>query len=278
VRVESSGGCYVALRGNGGSQELVLAADSGATSVSTTTSQDMNLRAGGDLILRAGGSTERARLDASGNLGIGASNPASRLHLGGEAAPVMTIQSTVSNSISGRIALLQADGRGADIYYDGEDEGAADALVFATRPNSGAAFDANERMVIEFNSGHVGINQRNPTTWLHVVNARCDGASWLTASSRELKSDIEPLAEAEARTVLEELEPVTFRYRSGDAHSRVGFIAEDVPELVADAERKGLSSMDILGVVTRVVQAQQEQIEALQRALAAAGIADPRTA
>ena len=44
----------------------------------------------------------------------------------------------------------------------------------------------------------------------------------------------------------------------------MGFIAEDVPELVATKDRRGLSSMDVVAVLTRAVQQQQAVIEELQ--------------
>ena len=37
----------------------------------------------------------------------------------------------------------------------------------------------------------------------------------------------------------------------------MGFIAEDVPDLVATKDRKGLSPMDIVAVLTKVLQEQQ---------------------
>jgi acetolactate synthase small subunit len=43
----------------------------------------------------------------------------------------------------------------------------------------------------------------------------------------------------------------------------VGFIAEDVPDLVATTDRKGLSAMDIVAVLTKAVKEQQKTIEAL---------------
>jgi len=47
----------------------------------------------------------------------------------------------------------------------------------------------------------------------------------------------------------------------------VGFIAEDVPELLATKDRKGLSPMDIVAVLTRVVQEQQKTIADLSEKL-----------
>ena len=48
----------------------------------------------------------------------------------------------------------------------------------------------------------------------------------------------------------------------------VGFIAEDVPELVATADRKGMSPMDVVAVLTKVVQEQHKIITDLQERMA----------
>jgi len=44
----------------------------------------------------------------------------------------------------------------------------------------------------------------------------------------------------------------------------VGFVAEDVPDLIATKDRKELSPMDIMAVLTKVVQDQQGSIKDLQ--------------
>jgi hypothetical protein len=49
----------------------------------------------------------------------------------------------------------------------------------------------------------------------------------------------------------------------------VGFIAEDAPDLVASANRKGMSAMDVVAVLTKVVQDQQKTIAELSRKVAA---------
>ncbi len=91
--------------------------------------------------------------------------------------------------------------------------------------------------------------------------------TWTNSSSRAKKENINTLTLAEALAALVELEPVQFNYKSDTGESHVGFIAEDVPDLVASGDRQGLSSMDIVAVLTRVIQAQQEQIEALEMRL-----------
>ena len=126
--------------------------------------------------------------------------------------------------------------------------------------------------VIFYNSPgpiRVGIGNTAPTHLLDVGSAYCDGGAWVNGSSREHKEEIVELSLEEALEALGELKPVTFNYKSDEDERCVGFIAEDVPELVATKDRKGLSPMDIVAVLTRAVQHQQEEFESLKKELAA---------
>ena len=55
-----------------------------------------------------------------------------------------------------------------------------------------------------------------------------------------------------------------FYYKADREDEHLGFIAEDVPELVATKDRKGLSAMDIVALLTKVVQQQNKEIEGLK--------------
>lgn len=90
---------------------------------------------------------------------------------------------------------------------------------------------------------------------------------WIDASSMEYKENIEQLTVDEAITALHELKPTKFNYKVDKDEKHVGFIAEEVPELVASKDRKGLSPMDIVAVLTSVVQQQQKEIEELKARL-----------
>jgi len=61
---------------------------------------------------------------------------------------------------------------------------------------------------------------------------------------------------------------VRFEYKAAPDEHHVGFIAEDVPELVATKDRKGLSAMDVVAVLTKVVQDQQKAIVELKQEVA----------
>ncbi len=88
---------------------------------------------------------------------------------------------------------------------------------------------------------------------------------WTNASSRDLKENIQSLSSEEALDALEELDPVKYNYKADKEDAYVGFIAEDAPDLVASKDRKGMSSMDVVAVLTKVVQEQQKMVQDQQR-------------
>ena len=117
-------------------------------------------------------------------------------------------------------------------------------------------------------TGRIGLGVASPAFQIdHSSGARLDAGSWVNASSRAVKQDIHQLDGATALDALKALEPVTFAYKANPGETMVGFIAEDVPDLVATADRKGLSSMDVAAVLTKVIQEQQKTIEEMRARL-----------
>jgi hypothetical protein len=132
----------------------------------------------------------------------------------------------------------------------------------------GSNFTPTVRLQIDY-SGQFGINQAPVAGHeIHTATGAYEaGGSWVDGSSRKLKERIAPLSADAAVQTLAALEPVTFVYKTDAQQQHVGFIAEDVPELVAMKDRRGLSPMDIVAVLTKVVQQQKQTIEQQQRAL-----------
>ena len=91
------------------------------------------------------------------------------------------------------------------------------------------------------------------------------GGTWTDASTRELKQDIEDLDYKESLNIIKQLTPVKFAYKKDPKNKKIGFIAEDVPDLVATEDRKGLSALQIVSALTKVVQSQQKEIQQLKR-------------
>ena len=83
------------------------------------------------------------------------------------------------------------------------------------------------------------------------------GGVWTNASSRDLKENIHDITTDQALEILDLLRPVSYNYKADKEDEHVGFIAEDVPDLVASKDRKGMSPMDVVAVLTKVLQEQQ---------------------
>ncbi|MBI4703979.1 MAG: tail fiber domain-containing protein [Deltaproteobacteria bacterium] len=123
-----------------------------------------------------------------------------------------------------------------------------------------------ERVTIRAN-GNVGIGTTNPSEKLQVEGA-VKASLFIQSSSRDLKRDIHALPAPAALAALLALHPTRFRYKADPRDEQLGFIAEDVPELVATSDRMGVSPMDVAAVLTSVVQQQHETIVAQQRKIA----------
>jgi hypothetical protein len=127
---------------------------------------------------------------------------------------------------------------------------------------------SQDRITID-RDGNVGIAVARPDHPLEMASGAyvSAGGVWTNSSSRDRKENIATLPADTAASALMALEPVVFNYRNESGEEYVGFIAEDVPELVATGDRDALSTMDIVAVLTRVVQEQQNKIKELEARL-----------
>ncbi len=243
--------------------------------------------------LRPGAPTSSIDVSASGNVGIGTASPAVKLDVqgtiaisnGGDlgigtttpAAPIHildtvdpatgTLGRLQNNSATGFSGLSYFDTTGTTRMYLGTDNANSVARVAAFGTWPMVMYTNNtERLRID-SSGRIGIGVTSPTNPIQHSNGAylSSTGSWVNASSRELKQDIETLTSDEALETLNGLAPVKYNYKIDPSDAHVGFIAEDVPELVAEPTRKGLSALDVTAVLAKVVQDQQKQIEALTR-------------
>jgi len=185
-------------------------------------------------------------LKADGKVGIGTWSP----------------EGTMEIETTGTPALFIAERTdGATVQFSA----GASETFFGSRSNHKMHLIVNrlEKLTID-TDGEVGIGTTNPTYDLHLVGTGWASVGFVDGSSRETKENIVVLSADEALRAFEGMTPVRYNYKVDAAEERVGFIAEDVPELVATGDRKGLSSMDIVAVLTRVVQQQQGTIRQLE--------------
>jgi len=126
-------------------------------------------------------------------------------------------------------------------------------------------------MATKLETGGAEFEIRNATDDFESVSlvlgngASCNSSGqWLDASSRDYKENIQEITSIEALKTLKGLQPVKYNFKRDPLKDlTVGFIAEDVPALVATKDRKALSPLEIVAVLTKVVQEQQELVAKL---------------
>lgn len=191
-------------------------------------------------------------LTTGGNVGIGTTGPIAKLDVasgGNFNSPQVQITQT-NPSDSPRLRFRRIDSA-SDLFWDisfeenGFGSSTFNVLKFGFVTTAGPGSNVLNVMQL-FDNGDIFI-----------------AGSIQQSSSRELKENIAELSSQEAVETLKNLSPVKYNYKANREEQHIGFIAEDVPELVATPDRKGLSSMDIVGVLTKVVQEQQQTILAL---------------
>ena len=109
----------------------------------------------------------------------------------------------------------------------------------------------------------------DPTDATTVVLELANGASntggqWLDASSRAYKENIKELDTQTAMEAFSQLKPVTYNYKNNRGEPVVGFIAEDVPDVVAVKDRNALSALEMVALLTKVVQAKDEEMTVMK--------------
>ena len=186
-----------------------------------------------------GAPTYSFTIDSAGNVGLGTRAPTAKLHVTRPAATA-----TIKLQSSASTAFFEASVASVD---------------FGSATNHPLRLQTN-------NTTRMTLNTNGTITM-------ADGGSytgtWNNACSRKLKENIRPLTIEDAEVALAELKPVRYVYKKSPEDERVGFIAEDVPELVAMPERKNISTLDIVAVLTRVVQEQEKDINGQAKAIEA---------
>ena len=232
--------------------EVPVMAEAVEEATAAETSTQPNLKGSKDFLVkfRNENEGESSQIFDNGNqVGIGTTEPKQRLEVNG------SIQIHEQNSSVAGLMITQSSGDTGYIMHN-----RASTLTIGA--------GSQDRITID-RDGNVGFAVARPPHPLEMASGAhvTAGGVWTNSSSRDRKENIAELRLDAATEALMALQPVVFNYRDEPQEDYLGFIAEDVPELVAVKDRDALSPMDIVAVLTRVVQQQERKIQALEARL-----------
>ena len=206
----------------------------------------------------------------SGNVGIRTTNPGSTLDVLGVISAGGNINNPVDDGLTNLLFLHvnnTAANKESDTGFALRNDRENKQWNFRTH-QAGLAFVATLAGTggPEFTIKNGSMDYRAAELYLG-NGAKNIGGIWYNASSRALKENIKPLSTEEALAAFSKLQPVTYNYKTDKSEKVVGFIAEDVPELVSLNSRDGLSAMDMVAVLTKVMQEQEKKMTTQEEVL-----------
>ncbi|WP_133177753.1 tail fiber domain-containing protein [Chitinophaga parva] len=123
--------------------------------------------------------------------------------------------------------------------------------------------------VTVLNSGKVGIGTTAPATMLDVVgDIHASGAITATSitqtSLRSLKKEIKPFT-ASALNILDSAQVRTFIFKADTTNTtRIGFIADEVPDAMAATGRKGVEETNTVALLVKAIQEMKAEMDAMK--------------
>jgi len=205
--------------------------------------------------IEAGAPANSLYIEDYGRIGIGTALPVLELHIADSDTPSVRLEQDSSGGWKAQ--TWDVCGNESNFYIRDATNGSK--LPFRIQPNTP---DSTLCLKSE-GEGRVGIGTWSPQAKLHVEGNAFVLGNLEVGSSREYKENIQTLQAKEAIDALRELRPVRFNYKIDPNEESIGFIAEEVPDLVATNSRKSLSTMDVVAVLAKVAQEQQKVIEQL---------------
>ncbi len=221
----------------------------------------------------------------AGNVGIGTTNPGSKLHVVSDAPLRLT------RDVSGTLYGIDTNIDSARFIFNGVGPSPASNILtmrhdtgyvginqntppgrFTVRGSGG---DANGFIRVESTAGYhraIYLGGASDLYFNNGINAPhiTDAGTWTDGSDLAYKKDIRGMTKYGLDTVMS-LNPVEYRMKESDSE-QIGFIAQHVKEVipeVVDGEEGhlGLAYGHLTAILVKAVQEQQKQIEKLQAAL-----------
>jgi hypothetical protein len=261
----------------------------------------------GDNMLFGTASSERMRIDSSGNVGIGTSSPAGKLHISGTsgAGSELRLASTTSGTTGsvkfyeGATAAWELNTTGANgSFYIKDSFNNAErmritpqgALCVGTTTATGTVKFVVESDTTTVNPMTVSNTRSTAATDFAIlfyragnivgsVQTSLSATSFVTSSDYRLKENIAPMIGALAKVAL--LKPVTYDWKTGG--SSQGFIAHELQEVIPEAvagekdavnedgsiKAQGIDTSFLVATLTAAIQELKATVDAQAARIAA---------
>src|SRR5262249_24913712 len=131
--------------------------------------------------------------------------------------------------------------------------------------------------VMNVTNGNVGIGNTSPTSRFQVVNATCNGSSWVNASDRNLKQDFAAVDPVDVLAKVAALPVQSWDYKAQPGEKHIGPVAQDFHAAfglngeddrhIATVDESSVALAAIQGLNQKLEQQQAENAE-LKRRLA----------
>ena len=198
--------------------------------------------------------SERARIDSSGRMGIGVTNPVAKLEVNvGTAVTALDIQGS-----AGQLFSVTNNLTSGSIFSVNDVSGIPSIDVDADGTIQLAPFSTTEM---------VGVGTTNPTTKLHVIG-EVTATDFNSTSDARLKTNVQVIDDPLAKVL--QINGVSFNWVENNKPS-MGVIADNIeevlPELVSDTDPKTVNYNGLIGLLIEVVKDQQTQINSLNERL-----------
>lgn len=230
--------------------------------------------------IRPGAPTSSLDISADGDVGVGTASPLARLHAR-KAAEAGVAESLalfdVSDDAIGSLAIRNGSTSDSILHPRIEGKTASQAVPVTIAGN--VTDDLGTNPVVAFDAARLAggavvtrplivFRNNNAVRATLAANGDMFATSFNPTSSRTMKDNIVDLDSSTASDALQHLTPVEYVYKNDSTgEKRVGFIAEDVPEIVANADRKSVPIMDVVALVTKVVKDQQKVVNDQQQTI-----------
>lgn len=200
--------------------------------------------------------------DENGMVGLGTADPVAKLDVRGDIGA--TFNGSSGSSLNELFKMSVNNSNASKLSDTGfVMENAREGFSWAFRTLEGTeGFAASKQ-----GTGEKEFELRNTTNVaanvsLHLANGASNvNGQWLQASSRSYKKNIHDLSGEDAMKALRGLTSVQYQFKRDASNEKmVGFIAEDIPELLAVKGRKNVDPLKIVAVLTKAIQVQDKAL------------------